>query len=272
MKQYLELLDDIIKNGEDRLDRTGTGTRSVFGRQLRFDLREGFPLLTTKKLHIPSILHELLWFLKGTESVEYLRENKVTIWEEWTKPDGTVGPLYGVQWRNWNGRDQIQQAIETIKNDPTSRRIIVSAWNVSALDEMVLNPCHAFFQFYCSGKNYEKLSLQLYQRSADVFLGVPFNIASYSFLLHMVAHLTGKTPHEFIWTGGDCHLYSNHFAHAVQQLNRKPVHLPRLDWTFGPTLTGEFQPYPRTIDDFRFEHFDIVGYHAHPHIKAKVAV
>jgi thymidylate synthase len=238
---------------------------------MEFDLREGFPLLTTKKLHIPSIVHELLWFLKGTEDVSYLRENKVRIWEEWTKPDGTVGPLYGVQWRNWNGIDQIQNAINEIKDNPSSRRIIVSAWNVSDLPDMVLNPCHAFFQFYCHGNNYENLSLQLYQRSADIFLGVPFNIASYSLLLSMVAYLTGKRATRFVWTGGDVHLYSNHFAQAVTQLNRKPKGLPSLRWEWQENYPATTTA-PRTIDEFKYEHFIFKFYTADPHIKAEVAV
>jgi len=307
MKQYLNLLDDVIKNGEDRSDRTGVGTRSVFGRQMRFDLTQGLPLLTTKKLHIPSILHELLWFIRGEDNTKYLTDNGVTIWDEWADEEGFVGPMYGSQWRNWNKTeawtdgadysvdctqiDQLQNAINTIKDDPSSRRIIVSAWNVADLDDMALNPCHIVFQFYCHGDNYEKLSLQLYQRSADVFLGVPYNIASYAFLLHMVAFLTGKQAAEFIWTGGDVHLYSNHFEQAVTQLNRKPKKLSDLDWgwiqrylpppyiatpTFGPLPQKDwnFPVYdmPKTIDEFTIEHFRILDYNPHPHIKAKVAV
>ena len=269
MKQYLDLLEDVIKNGEDRKDRTGVGTRSVFGRQLRFNMDDGFPLLTTKKLHFPSIAHELLWFIKGTEDVSYLRENKVRIWEEWTKPDGTVGPLYGVQWRNWNGEDQLKTAIDTIQNNPDSRRIIVSAWNVSDLPDMVLNPCHVLFQFYCHGER--DLSLHLYQRSADIFLGVPFNIASYSLLLHMVAYLTGRRASEFVWTGGDVHLYSNHFEQAVTQLNRKPKALPVLRWEWQDNFPAHTRA-PRDIDDFEFEHFVVRRYYPDPHIKAEVAV
>lgn len=262
MRQYLTLLKDVIENGEDRKDRTKIGTRSIFGREMRFDLSKGFPLLTTKKLHVPSIVHELLWFLKGTESTEYLRENNITIWEEWAKEDGTVGPMYGVQWRNWNGIDQIQKCIDEIKTNPTSRRLIVSAWNVSALEDMVLSPCHAFFQFYVTTDF--KLHLKLTQRSADIFLGVPYNIASYALLLHFVSMLTKLSPGELIWSGGDIHLYSNHFEQAVTQLNRKPKQLPIFVW--------EGWPLPDNINNIMVEDFSIAGYETHPHIKAKVAV
>jgi len=264
MRQYLELLRTIRERGARKGDRTGTGTLSVFGHQMRFDLGEGFPLLTTKKLHLRSIIHELLWFLAGDTNVEYLRRNRVTIWDEWADERGELGPVYGAQWRRWktaDGRevDQIARAIELIRRDPDSRRIIVSAWNVGELERMALAPCHALFQFYVADG---RLSCQLYQRSADVFLGVPFNIASYSLLTHMVAQQCDLEPGEFVWTGGDCHLYLNHLEQADLQLGREPLRLPRL----------AIRRRPGSIFEYRFEDFDVVGYEAHPAIKAPIAV
>ncbi|MEZ3589681.1 MAG: thymidylate synthase [Muribaculaceae bacterium] len=264
MKQYLDLLRHVKENGTYKGDRTGTGTRSVFGYQMRFDLSDGFPLLTTKKLHLKSIIHELLWFLKGDTNVRYLQENGVRIWNEWADENGDLGPIYGYQWRSWpdyNGGfiDQIAEAVETIKHNPDSRRIIVSAWNVAALPEMKLPPCHAFFQFYVADG---RLSLQLYQRSADIFLGVPFNIASYALLLMMVAQVTGLEPGEFIHTLGDAHIYTNHFAQVDEQLSREPRALPRM--VINPDVKDIFG---FTYDDFRLEE-----YNPHPHIKATVAV
>lgn len=263
MKQYLDLMRHIREHGVRKEDRTGTGTLSLFGHQLRFDLTQGFPLVTTKKLHARSIICELLWFLSGETSVDFLHEHGVTIWDEWADERGELGPIYGVQWRSWpcadgTSVDQIAAAIEQIRTRPDSRRIIVSAWNVGELDKMALAPCHAFFQFYVAEG---KLSCQLYQRSADVFLGVPFNIASYALLTHMIAQQCDLEPGEFIWTGGDCHLYLNHLEQADTQLQREPLSLPRLNLHRRPS-----------ISDYRMEDFDIVGYESHAHIKAAVAV
>lgn len=264
MKQYLDLLRDILDNGIDKADRTGTGTRSVFGRQLRFDLSRGFPLLTTKKLHLRSIIHELLWFLNGDTNIKYLNDNGVHIWDEWAGPDGSLGHIYGYQWRSWPAYDgttvdQIRQAVDDIRHNPDSRRIIVSAWNVADLPAMNLPPCHALFQFYVARG---RLSLQLYQRSADTFLGVPFNIASYALLTMMMAQVTGLEPGEFIHTLGDTHLYLNHFDQARLQLTRTPRPLPRMHINPGVT----------TIDGFRYEDFHLEGYDPWPHIKADVSV
>jgi thymidylate synthase len=279
MRQYLEFMRHVYEQGVPKTDRTGTGTRSVFGYQMRFDLAEGFPLLTTKKLHTRSIFHELLWFLSGSTNVQYLRDNGVSIWDEWAGPDGELGPVYGYQWRSWptaSGEhiDQIAQVLDQIKTNPDSRRLIVSAWNVGDIPRMALPPCHAFFQFYVapstssgqasstSSGQRGKLSCQLYQRSADVFLGVPFNIASYALLVHLAAQQTGLEVGELVWTGGDCHLYNNHFEQVETQLAREPLPLPRL----------VIQRKPESIFDYRFEDFEIVDYAFHPHIKAPVAV
>lgn len=264
MKQYLDLLNHIMTEGVDKGDRTGTGTRSVFGYQMRFNMADGFPMLTTKKLHLKSIIHELLWFLAGDTNVKYLQENGVRIWNEWADEDGSLGHIYGYQWRSWpdyNGGsiDQIAQAVETIKNNPDSRRIIVSAWNVADLDNMNLPPCHAFFQFYVAGG---KLSLQLYQRSADCFLGVPFNIASYSLLLLMMAQVTGLEPGEFVHTLGDTHIYRNHFEQVREQLSRQPRQLPVM----------KLNPDVKSIFDFKATDFTLEGYDPMPHIKATVSV
>lgn len=264
MRQYLELLNHILENGTDKSDRTGTGTRSVFGYQMRFDLSEGFPLLTTKKLHLKSIIHELLWFLRGDTNVRYLQENGVRIWNEWADENGDLGHIYGYQWRSWpdyNGGfiDQISEAVDQIRNNPDSRRIIVSAWNVADIPNMNLPPCHAFFQFYVADG---RLSLQLYQRSADSFLGVPFNIASYALLLMMVAQVTGLQAGDFVHTLGDAHIYLNHLDQARLQLTRDPRPLPRM--VINPDLKDIFS---FTYDDFRLE-----GYDPHPHIKAEVSV
>jgi len=264
MRQYLDLMQDILDNGFNKGDRTGTGTLSVFGRQLRFDLSEGFPLVTTKKLHLRSIIHELLWFLSGDTNVKYLKENGVSIWDEWADENGDLGPVYGHQWRSWptpNGEkvDQISKVIDQIKNKPNSRRHIVSAWNPSEVDKMALPPCHALFQFYVAGN---KLSCQLYQRSADYFLGVPFNIASYALLVHMFAQQCDLEPGDFVWTGGDVHLYSNHLEQAKTQLKREPFSLPQLN----------IKRKPDSIFDYKFEDFEIVNYEAHPTIKAPIAV
>ena len=264
MKQYLDLLSHIMDAGVDKSDRTGTGTRSVFGYQMRFDLSEGFPLLTTKKLHLKSIIHELLWFLKGDTNVKYLQENGVRIWNEWADENGDLGHIYGYQWRSWpdyNGShiDQISEVIETIKNNPDSRRIIVSAWNVADLPNMNLPPCHAFFQFYVADG---KLSLQLYQRSADSFLGVPFNIASYALLLMMVAQVTGLKAGDFVHTLGDAHIYNNHFEQIKEQLSREPRKLPRM----------VINPDVKNIFDFKYEDFKLEDSDPHPHIKGIVAV
>jgi thymidylate synthase len=264
MKAYLDLMRHVLEHGTTKADRTGTGTRSVFGHQMRFDLAAGFPLVTTKKVHTKSIIHELLWFLRGQTNIRYLKENGVTIWDEWADARGELGPIYGYQWRSWpapDGRhiDQISQVVETLKRDPDSRRIIVSAWNVADLDKMALAPCHALFQFYVADG---RLSCQLYQRSADIFLGVPFNIASYALLTLMMAQVTGLAPGEFIWTGGDCHLYLNHLDQAREQLTRTPRPLP----------TMHLNPEVRDIFAFRFEDFSLTGYDPHPAIKAPVAV
>ena len=264
MQQYLDLLRRILDEGANKGDRTGTGTVSVFGHQMRFDLSEGFPAVTTKKVHWPSVIHELLWFLSGDTNIEYLKENKVRIWNEWADDNGDLGPVYGKQWRFWesnDGRviDQIEGAIELIRNNPQSRRIIVSAWNVGELEEMALMPCHAFFQFYV---NEGRLSCNLYQRSADAFLGVPFNISSYSLLTCMIAQVCGLEPGEFIWTGGDCHLYLNHIEQAKMQIEREPLDLPTL----------HLDPSISSIDEFTFEHITIEGYDHHPHISAPISV
>jgi len=264
VRQYLDLLCRVRDHGTPKSDRTGTGTLSVFGHQMRFDLSQGFPAVTTKKLHFRSIIHELLWFLKGETNIRYLKENGVSIWDEWADEQGELGPVYGYQWRSWpaaDGRhiDQIARVMEQLKETPDSRRIIVSAWNVADLDEMALQPCHAFFQFYVAEG---KLSCQMYQRSADLFLGVPFNIASYALLTHMVAQQAGLKVGDFVWTGGDCHLYSNHLQQVEEQLKRDPLPLPRL----------VVKRKPASIFDYKFEDFDIAGYQSHPAIKAPVAV
>ena len=263
-KQYIELCRHILDNGIQKQDRTGTGTLSIFGYQMRFDLNEGFPLLTTKKLHWKSIAYELLWFLRGDTNIRYLNKHGVTIWDEWADENGDLGPIYGYQWRSWpDGKggniDQIAQVVEQIKHNPDSRRLIVSAWNVADIDEMALPPCHFAFQFYVANG---KLSCQLYQRSADVFLGLPFNIASYSLLTHMVAHVTGLKVGEFVHTLGDAHIYSNHIEQVETQIQREPRKLPTL----------KIKRKVTDIDDFTFEDFEIVGYDPHPHIKGEVAV
>ena len=264
MKQYLDLLRKIKSEGAFKGDRTGTGTRSIFGYQRRFDLSEGFPLLTTKKLHLRSIIHELLWFLAGDTNIKYLHDNKVTIWDEWASPDGELGPIYGYQWRSWpapDGRhiDQIAAVVDSISNNPDSRRHIVSAWNVADIDAMALPPCHALFQFYvCDGK----LSCQLYQRSADVFLGVPFNIASYALLTMMMAQVTGLRPGEFVHTLGDAHIYLNHMEQVDEQLKRTPRQLPVM----------RLNPDVKSIFDFKYEDFKLEGYDPYPSIKAPIAV
>ena len=264
MRQYLDFMRHVLDHGTEKTDRTGTGTRSVFGYQMRFDLQEGFPMVTTKKLHLKSIIHELIWFLQGSTNIGYLKDNGVTIWDEWADEHGDLGPIYGYQWRSWpapNGEhiDQIAQLIQQIKTNPDSRRLIVSAWNVSDIPRMKLPPCHAFFQFYVAEG---KLSCQLYQRSADIFLGVPFNIASYALLTHMVAEQTGLDVGDFIWTGGDCHIYSNHFEQVREQLTRSPMPLPKL----------HLKRKPDNVFDYRFEDIEVVGYQSHPAIKAPVAV
>jgi thymidylate synthase len=264
MKQYLDLMRDILEHGTRKTDRTGTGTLSVFGRQMRFNLQEGFPLVTTKKLHVRSIIVELLWFLRGDTNIKYLHEHNVTIWDEWADANGNLGPVYGYQWRSWpapDGRsiDQISQVIEQIRKNPDSRRHIVTAWNPADVDKMALPPCHALFQFYVAEG---RLSCQLYQRSADFFLGVPFNIASYALLTHLVAQQTGYLPGEFIWTGGDVHLYTNHLEQARLQLTRQPYPLPQL----------RILRKPDSIFDYRPDDFEIVNYQCHPAIKAPIAV
>jgi len=264
MKQYLDLMRHVLENGTVREDRTGTGTRSVFGYQMRFDLSEGFPLVTTKKLHLRSIIHELLWFLQGDTNIRYLKENGVSIWDEWADENGDLGPVYGHQWRHWPARDggeidQITKVLEQIRKTPDSRRLMVSAWNVADVDRMALPPCHSLFQFYVADG---RLSCQLYQRSADIFLGVPFNIASYALLTMMVAQVSGLKPGDFVHTFGDAHLYSNHIEQAKEQLSRTPHPLPVMK--LNPAVTDLFA--------FRFEDFELVGYQAHPHIKAPVAV
>lgn len=262
--QYENLMRHVYENGIRKGDRTGTGTRSMFGHQMRFDLSQGFPLVTTKKLHLRSIIVELLWFLRGDSNVRWLQERGVSIWNEWADAQGELGPVYGVQWRSWptpDGRhiDQISQVIEQIRSAPDSRRLIVSAWNVAEIANMALPPCHAFFQFYVADG---KLSCQLYQRSADIFLGVPFNIASYALLTHMVAQQCDLEVGDFIWTGGDCHLYTNHFDQVEQQLSRKPYPYPRLN----------IKRKPGSLFEYDFDDFEVIGYEHHPHIKAPVAV
>ncbi len=264
MKQYLDLMQHVLENGIEKSDRTGTGTISVFGYQMRFDLQEGFPLVTTKKIHTRSVIHELLWFLKGDQNIRYLKENGVSIWDEWADENGNLGPVYGVQWRSWptptgDTVDQITQLIHQINTNPDSRRLIVSAWNVGEISNMALPPCHAFFQFYVADG---KLSCQLYQRSADIFLGVPFNIASYALLTMMVAQVTNLDPGEFILTFGDAHLYSNHLEQTHLQLSREPRSLPQM--VLNPDI--------KSIFDFKYEDFELRNYDPHPHIKAAVAV
>lgn len=265
MRQYLDLLDDVLTAGQERNDRTGTGTIGVFGRQTRYDLADGFPLVTTKKIHTKSVIHELLWFLAGDSNVRYLQENGVRIWDEWADPDtGDLGPVYGKQWRSWPASDgstidQLSQVVENIRTNPNSRRHIVSAWNVAEVPNMALPPCHTLFQFYVDG---DRLSLQLYQRSADLFLGVPFNIASYSLLLMMVAQDTGYRAGEFVHTLGDAHIYLNHLEQVREQLSRNPRRLPEM----------RLDPEIKSVFDFRYEDFDLVGYDPHPAIRAKVSV
>jgi thymidylate synthase len=264
MHQYHELMQHVLSQGVKKSDRTGTGTLSVFGYQMRFNLADGFPMVTTKKLHLKSIIYELLWFLNGSTNNDWLKERGVSIWNEWAAPDGELGPIYGYQWRSWpapNGQhiDQISEVVNSIKTNPDSRRLIVSAWNVADIPRMALAPCHAFFQFYVADG---KLSCQLYQRSADIFLGVPFNIASYALLTHMIAQQCDLEPGEFIWTGGDCHLYNNHLEQVELQLSRKPFALPQL----------VIERKPASLFDYAFEDFEIVGYECHPHIKAPVAI
>ncbi|MEP6260149.1 MAG: thymidylate synthase [Gillisia sp.] len=274
MKQYQDLLRHVMEQGNEKADRTGTGTKSVFGYQMRFDLSEGFPMVTTKKLHLKSIIYELLWFLKGDTNIKYLQENGVKIWDAWANENGDLGPVYGKQWRNWNDEelDQIKEIIETLKTNPNSRRMLVSAWNPSVLpdtsksfsenvanNKAALPPCHAFFQFYVANG---KLSCQLYQRSADIFLGVPFNIASYALLTMMMAQVCGYKPGDFIHTFGDAHIYSNHFEQVELQLSREPKELP----------TMKLNPAVKDIFDFKFEDFSLENYHPHPHIKGQVAV
>ena len=264
MKVYLDLLSHVLRQGVEKSDRTGTGTISVFGYQMRFDLAKGFPLLTTKKLHTRSIIHELLWFLQGSTNISYLRDNKVTIWDEWADAQGELGPVYGYQWRSWptaDGRhiDQITQVVESIRNNPDSRRHIVCAWNVGDINKMALPPCHVLFQFYVANG---KLSCQLYQRSCDIFLGVPFNIASYSLLMVMMAQVTGLQPGEFVHTLGDAHIYLNHLEQVKLQLTREPRPLPTL----------KINPDVKSIFDFRYEDFSIEGYDPHPHIRGEIAV
>lgn len=264
MKQYLAYLDHILSHGVRKIDRTGVGTVSIFGYQMRFNLSEGFPLVTTKKLHTKSIIHELLWFLKGETNIAYLKENGVSIWNEWADANGELGPVYGKQWRRWettDGRiiDQISRVVQEIKNNPDSRRLIVNAWNVGELDKMALPPCHLMFQFYVANN---QLSCQLYQRSADSFLGVPFNIASYSLLTCMVAQQCNLEPGDFVWTGGDCHIYLNHIEQVRTQLQRVPYPLPQL----------KIARHPASLFDYKFEDFEFLNYQAHPHIKGQVAV
>lgn len=264
MHQYEDFMRHVFEHGQTKTDRTGTGTRSVFGHQMRFNLAEGFPLITTKKLHTKSIFIELLWFLRGDSNVRWLQERGVSIWNEWANENGDLGPVYGVQWRSWptpdgTSIDQISQVVEQIRNNPDSRRLIISAWNVSDIPNMALPPCHAFFQFYVADG---KLSCQLYQRSADIFLGVPFNIASYALLTHMVAQQCNLQVGDFIWTGGDCHLYSNHLEQVQQQLSREPRPYPKL----------HIKRKPASLFEYEYEDFEITDYNPHPHIKAPVAV
>ena len=264
MRQYLDYLEYILRNGVEKKDRTGTGTLSVFGYQMRFNLSEGFPVVTTKKLHLRSIIHELLWFIRGETNIEYLKQNGVSIWNEWSDAEGELGPIYGKQWRRWEGTDgrvidQLSNVIEQIKTNPDSRRLIVSAWNVGELERMALAPCHLLFQFYVARG---RLSCQLYQRSADSFLGVPYNITSYSLLTAMIAKQCGLEAFEFIWTGGDCHIYSNHVEQVKLQLSREPYPPPRL----------VIKRKPDSIFDYKFEDFELLDYQSHPHISAPVAV
>jgi thymidylate synthase len=264
MHQYLSLMREVRENGIRKEDRTGTGTLSMFGYQMRFDLSEGFPVITTKKLHLRSIIHELLWFLRGDSNIKYLKDNGVSIWDEWANDDGELGPVYGVQWRNWptpDGRsvDQISQIMQQLRENPDSRRIILSAWNVGEIDNMALPPCHCLFQFWVAEG---KLSCQLYQRSCDIFIGVPFNIASYALLTHMLAQQADLGVGDFVWTGGDCHLYNNHLEQADEQLQREPLPLPRL----------AIKRRPPSIFDYEFEDFEILNYESRPHIRAAIAV
>jgi len=264
MQQYLSLMRHVRDTGTEREDRTGIGTLAVFGHQMRFDLSQGFPLITTKKLHMRSIIHELLWFLKGDSNIRYLKENGVSIWDEWADEDGELGPIYGVQWRNWptpdgGTVDQISQVMQQLRETPESRRIIVSAWNVSEIDNMALPPCHTMFQFYVADS---KLSCQLYQRSCDIFLGVPFNIASYALLTHMFAQQADLAVGDFVWTGGDCHLYLSHLEQADEQLQREPTQLPRMAIKWRPL----------SIFEYDFDDFEILNHEPHPHIRAAVAV
>lgn len=264
MREYLNLMKRVLDEGSKKEDRTGTGITSVFGHQMRFDLSKGFPLVTTKKCHMKSIVHELLWFLKGSGNTNYLTENGVRIWNEWADENGDLGPVYGVQWRSWKGidgktHDQIRDVIEQIKTNPNSRRLIVNAWNVGELEHMALPPCHMFFQFYVANG---KLSCQLYQRSADIFLGVPFNIASYALLTHMIAQVCGLEVGDFVHTIGDAHIYSNHLEQVNLQLTREPFASPQI----------KINPDVKNIDDFKFEDFELLNYEAHPHIKGKVAI
>jgi thymidylate synthase len=264
MRQYLDLMQKVLDEGTVKADRTGTGTRSIFGYQMRFDLSHGFPLLTTKRLHVKSIIYELLWFIRGDTNIKYLKNHGVRIWDEWADGNGDLGPVYGAQWRSWPARDgttidQLGNVIQTLRTNPQSRRLIVTAWNPADVEEMALPPCHCLFQFYAAKG---RLSCQLYQRSADIFLGVPFNIGSYALLTHMVAHVTGLKPGEFVHTLGDAHLYLNHMEQAREQLKREPLALPRL---IIKRDVGE-------IGDFRFEDFEVAGYQSHPHIAAPVAV
>ncbi len=264
MQQYLELMRHVRDTGIHKEDRTGTGTLSVFGYQMRFDLGTGFPLVTTKKLHLHSIIHELLWFLSGDSNISYLKENGVSIWDDWADENGNLGPVYGVQWRRWptpDGRtvDQIAQIVQQLRESPDSRRIILSAWNVAEIDNMALPPCHCLFQFYVADG---RLSCQLYQRSCDIFLGVPFNIASYALLTHMLAQQAELAVGDFVWTGGDCHLYLNHLEQADEQLAREPLPLPRL----------AIRRRPDSMFDYQYEDFEILNYESHPHIKAAIAV
>jgi thymidylate synthase len=264
MHQYLSLMREVRENGVKKEDRTGTGTLSLFGHQMRFDLSEGFPVVTTKKLHLRSIIHELLWFLRGDSNIQYLKDNGVSIWDAWADENGELGPVYGVQWRNWpkpdGGHvDQISQIMQQLKEDPDSRRIMLSAWNVGEIENMALPPCHCLFQFWVAEG---KLSCQLYQRSCDIFLGVPFNIASYALLTHMLAQQADLKVGDFVWTGGDCHLYSNHLEQADEQLKREPLPLPRL----------AIKRRPPSIFDYEYDDFEILNYESHPHIKAAVAV
>lgn len=264
MQQYLDLLKDVLENGQEKGDRTNTGTKSVFGRQMRFCLRESFPVITTKKVHLKSVIHELLWFISGDTNVKYLQDNGVRIWNEWADENGDLGPVYGAQWRSWGSADgqkidQLKNLIEEIKENPNSRRLVLSAWNVGELDKMALAPCHCLFQFYVANG---ELSCQLYQRSADIFLGVPFNITSYALLTVMLAQITGLKPGDFVHTFGDLHLYSNHYEQALEQLSRIPLEQPTL----------KMNPEVKDIDGFKFEDFEILNYEHHAHIKAPIAI